>query len=246
MKSFLNNKVLSLAMLMLVLVSCEKEYTSIVEENKDLNGKAFIKYYNAVVGSARNYIYADNVPLNGASIAYTNVFPSLSPSYFSLDAGTRAMTIKDTLRTTTQAAMNFSAVVEGNAFYTLFAYDSLNAPKQKLIKDNILPITDTTARVRFANFPFSTAAMPNVDIYSIKRKQNIFTNISPTTVTEFIPIASALNDTLFVRPTGTVTNLTQLNGLVPTARRTYTVIFRGSYRVTSGTAARTLTSFLSL
>jgi hypothetical protein len=88
--------------------------------------------------------------------------------------------------------------------------------------------------------------MPNVDIFSIKRQENIFTNISPTTVTEFIPIASALNDTLFVRPTGTLTNLTQLNGLVPTARRTYTVIFRGSYRVTTGAAARTLTSFLSL
>ena len=233
-------------MLMLVLASCEKEYSSIVEENKDLNSKAFVKYYNAVVNSARNYIYADNVALNGASVAYTNVFPSLSPSYFALDAGTRAMTIKDTLVTSTQVPMNFSAVVEGNTFYTIIAYDSLNAPKQKLIKDNILPITDTTARVRFANFPYSTAAMPNVDIYSIKRKENIFTNISPATVTEFIPIASASNDTLFVRPTGTVTNLTQLNGLLPTARRTYTVIFRGSYRVTSGAAARTLTSFLSL
>lgn len=246
MKSFLKNKVLSLAAMMLILSSCEKEYASIVQENKDLNGKAFVKYYNAVVGSARNYIYADNMPLNGASVAYTNVFPSLSPSYFALDAGTRAMTIKDTLVTSTQVPMNFSAVVEGNNFYTIIAYDSLNAPKQKLIKDNILPVTDTTARVRFANFPYSTAAMPNVDIYSIKRKENVFTNVSPASVTEFIPFASASNDTLFVRPTGTTTNLTQLNGLLPTARRTYTVIFRGSYRVTSGAAARTLTSFLSL
>ena len=135
MKSFFNNKVLSLAALMLIFSSCEKEYSSIVQENKDLNGKAFVKYYNAVVNSARNYIYADNIPMNGASVAYTNVFPSLSPSYFALDAGTRAMTIKDTLVTTTQVPMVFSAVVEGNAFYTLFAYDSLNAPKQKLIKD---------------------------------------------------------------------------------------------------------------
>ena len=62
---------------------------------------------------------------------------------------------------------------------------------------------------------------------------------------DFISFRAGISDTLYVRPTGTTNNLTQLNGLVATAKRNYTVIFRGSYRSTTGTAARTLTSFLS-
>jgi len=130
-------------------------------------------------------------------------------------------------------------------FYTIFAYDSLNAPKYKVIQDNIQVFNDTAARVRFANFPYSTTAMPNVDIFSQKQQANIFTNISTAAVTDFISFRANISDTLYVRPTGTTNNLTQLNGLVATAKRNYTVIFRGSYRSTTGTAARTLTSFLS-
>jgi len=114
-----------------------------------------------------------------------------------------------------------------------------------VIQDNIQVFNDTAARVRFANFPFSTTAIPNVDIFSQKQQANVFTNISTAAVTDFISFRANISDTLFVRPTGTTTNLTQLNGLVPTAKRNYTVIFRGSYRTTAGAAARTLTSFLS-
>jgi Domain of unknown function (DUF4397) len=229
------------------MVSCKKEYQYIINEQKDLGDKAFIKVYNSVVNSTRNYVYADNVPLNGAAIAYASnsLFPSVSPAYSSVIAGTRAITIKDTLVTSTQTPINFSDNFEAGQYYTIFTYDTVNNSKQKTIKDNIVIPADTTARLRFANFVFSKTAVPNVDIWSVKRKANIFTNIATTTVTDFIPYASASNDTLYVRATGTTANLATLNGINPTFKRSYTVIFRGRYQTTSGTVARTLTSFLT-
>lgn len=231
--------------MMLLLVSCEKEYNSLLTEDTALGKKANVKFYNGIINSLRTYVYADNVALNGATIAYGGVFPSLSPSYASLAAGDRPLSIKDTLATSTQPALNFSASLDPNSYYTVIAYGISTAPKQKVIKDFIPEISDTTARIRFANFAYSPTAIPNIDIFSIKRQANIFTNVPAETMTGFIPYASAQSDTLFVRATGTTTNLTQLNGLSPTAKRSYTVIFRGTYTLTTGATARALASFLS-
>jgi hypothetical protein len=218
---------------------------SLLTEQTNLGNTAFVKFHNAIINSNRTYIYSDLAPLNGATIAYGGLFPALSPSYAALAAGTRNIAIRDTLVPSTQYPISFSAPMIGGNYYTIFAYDSLNAPKYKVIQDNIQVFNDTAARIRFANFPFSTTAIPNVDIFSQKQQANVFTNISTAAVTDFIPYRAGISDTLYVRATGTTTNLTQLNGLVPTAKRNYTVIFWGSYRLTSGTAARTLTSFLS-
>ena len=246
MKSLMNIKSITIALAsMIMLAACEKEYKSILTEETNLGNTAFVKFHNAIINSNRTYIYSDMVPLNGATIAYGGLFPSLSPSYTALAAGTRAIAIRDTLAPSTQYPISFNAPMTAGTFYTIFAYDSLNAPKYKVIQDNIQVFNDTAARVRFANFPFSTTAMPNVDIFSQKQQANIFTNISTAAVTDFISFRANISDTLYVRPTGTTNNLTQLNGLVATAKRNYTVIFRGSYRSTTGTAARTLTSFLS-
>jgi len=246
MKSLMNIKSITIALAsMIMLAACEKEYKSLLTEETNLGNTAFVKFHNAIINSNRTYIYSDMVPLNGATIAYGGLFPSLSPSYTALAAGTRAIAIRDTLAPSTQYPISFNAPMTAGTFYTIFAYDSLNAPKYKVIQDNIQVFNDTAARVRFANFPFSTTAIPNVDIFSQKQQANVFTNISTAAVTDFISFRANISDTLFVRPTGTTTNLTQLNGLVPTAKRNYTVIFRGSYRTTAGAAARTLTSFLS-
>lgn len=246
MKFSMNIKSITIALVcMIILAACEKEYKSLLTEETNLGKTAFVKFHNAIINSNRTYIYSDLVPLNGATIAYGGLFPSLSPSYAALAAGTRAISIRDTLAPTTQYPISFSTAMTGGNYYTIFAYDSLSAPKYKVVQDNIQVFNDTSARIRFANFPFSTTAIPNVDIFSQKQQANVFTNISTASVTDFISYRAGISDTLFVRPTGTTTNLTQLNGLVPTAKRNYTVIFRGSYRTTAGVAARTLTSFLS-
>jgi hypothetical protein len=226
------------------LASCEKEFVKIPTENTNFDGKANVRLANFVVNSNRNYVFVDNVLVSGTSSAYTSTYPN-APSFMTMNAGSRAILIKDTLATTTQVPINVSANLEAGSYYTIFTYDSIINAKSKLVKDVIVTPTDTTARLRFAHFAYSTAAIPNVDVYSTRRAQNIFTNVSLTSVTDFIPYASAISDTLYVRETGKTVNLAGINAFSAITKRSYTVIFRGSYRLTTGTAARTLSSFLS-
>ena len=80
----------------------------------------------------------------------------------------------------------------------------------------------------------------------MKRAANLFTNIPVTGVTDYIPYASSLTDTLYVRETGTMTQLAVLNGFNPTQLRSYTLVFRGRYQTTGTTGiARLLTAFSS-
>jgi hypothetical protein len=225
-----------------VLFSCEKELKIYLPEQTDLSNKSFVKVYNATLNATRNYVYFDNVPVTGAGLAYGGLFPSVS-YYSAIDPGNRAVTIKDTLVTTTQKPVTFSSQFDAGSNYTIFTYDTLNNTKYLVTKDALENPTDTTARLRFANLIFSRVAVPNVDIFSVKRQANIFTNVAPATVTNFIPFASAMADTLFVRATGTTTNLTQLNAISPTQKRSYTVVFRGVYQLTTGTNTRVLASF---
>lgn len=226
----------------LLLAACEKETKLYLSEQTDLSGKAFIKVYSATLNAARNYVYVDNVPVTGAGIAYGGLFPSVS-YYSAINPGARNIEIRDTLLTTTQTPVKFSNTFDAGSNYTVFTYDTITATKQLVVKDNIVVPKDTTARIRFANLIFARTAVPAVDIFSIKRQANIFSNVATNAVTDFIPYATDIADTLFVRATGTAVNLTQLNGILPREKRSYTVVFRGNYQVTSGTSARTLTSF---
>jgi hypothetical protein len=86
--------------------------------------------------------------------------------------------------------------------------------------------------------------VPNVDVYSVRRQANIFTNVSQTQVTDYIPYSSLRNDTLYVRATGTTVDLTPVFSFFPAAKRSYTIVFKGRYQTTGTTGiARLLTSF---
>ena len=242
----MNTRSISIILLVLALggwlTGCKKEMKIYLPENTDLNGKAFVKVYNATLNATRNYVYIDNTPITGAGLAYGGLFPSVS-YYAAIDPGNKAVNIRDTLVTSTQKPVTFNSTFEAGMNYTIFTYDTLTATKQLVVKDNIKVPTDTTARIRFANLIYSRVAVPNVDIYSVKQKANVFTNVSPASVTDFVPMASDVSDTLIVRSTGTTTALTQLNAILPREKRHYTVVFRGVYQLTSGTNTRALVSF---
>lgn len=227
-----------------ILPSCEKEYSTFLTEQTDLRNKALIKVHNATLNATRNYVLVDDKSVTGAGLAYGGLFPSVS-YYSAIEPGTRSITIRDTFPTTTQRPVTVSQAFDANANYTIFTYDTLTNTRALVVKDDIQQVNDTTARIRFANLVYSRVAVPAVDIFSIKRQANVFTNVNPATVTAWIPYAADLSDTLFVRATGTTTNLTQLNGLLPRQKRSYTVVFRGVYQLTTGTNARILSSFTS-
>lgn len=240
-----SSKSLSISCLLLmsciIAVSCKKEFKKMVVENTAIQDKAFIKLFNNTVSSQRNYMYVDNVPVTGSLLAYGGTFPSTAYAS-ALTPGNHTILIKDTVTTSTQPPLSFTANLVAGKNYSVFTYDTVNSIKHVLTEDEIVKPTDTTSRLRFTNLIFSKTALPNVDLYSVATGKNIFTNVALAQVTGFVPYASKRTDTLYVRATGTTTNLTPLFTINPTINRSYTVIYRGRYQTTTGTVMpRTLT-----
>lgn len=220
----------------LVIASgCTKDLDPTIEEKFDFTNTSNVQLFNAMVGSNRTFLFIDNQRINGATIAYGTPFPTNAYGFTVKGAGNNFL-IRDTLATSTQVPLSFQPNLNAGKNYTIFVYDTSTAPQQLTVETSIVVPNDTTARLRFANLQYSVSARPSVDVYSVKRQSNIFTNISKAQVTDFIPYASALNDTLIVRETGTNTTVAQLNGINPTQKRSYTVVLRGG-------ATRVLTTF---
>ncbi|MFT3824051.1 MAG: DUF4397 domain-containing protein [Chitinophagaceae bacterium] len=230
-------------------VACSKDAdTATAATNSNLSDQAVLKVYNAALNTSRNFVYIDNNPLSYTLLAYGASFPSLYG--VTVPSGSRTVLVKDTLPTSTQTQITFTNNFEAGKHYTLFTYDTVNAVKYKMVTDAIEIPADTTARLRFANLIFSgsAAAAPNVDIFSVRRNANIFSNIAPGAVTDFIPHPSApAIDTFYVRIAGTSTTLLQANSYSPTKKRSYTLIFRGrlAEATTTATLFRTLTSMVT-
>jgi hypothetical protein len=224
---------LGLATTLLFAASCTKQTPSVADTVTDLSNNAQIQVFNGTQSAARNYVYVDNIPVSGAAFAYGGVFPA-TPYSFTVVHGARTITIRDTLLTTTQTPIVFSKDFEAGKSYTIFTYGLATNAQQQTVENNIVIPKDTTARLRFANFIYSATAVPAVDVYSVKRGMGtpVFTNVAVNTVTDFIPYASNIVDSLLVYPTGTTSPLLikaiVVTG-VPTATRSYTACFNGNY-----------------
>ncbi|MBL0232546.1 MAG: DUF4397 domain-containing protein [Chitinophagaceae bacterium] len=244
--------IIAFSLLGIFAISCTKQKgKEVAMERTEMANTANFQIHDAIVGSTRNYLQVDAKFVNGTGLAYGATFPS-TPASFNIPAGFKAFSYFDTLATTTQVPMSFAQDLQSGASYTMFMYDSINAPKQMTVTNKIVVPNDTTARLRFANFVYNSGASigTGFDIFSVKRNAVVFTNVSQTQVTDFIPYASALTDTFYIRTTGSSTNLTNgattiFASLTPTRLRSYTLIFRGSYRATSGTNAKTLGTFVN-
>lgn len=218
-------------------------------EDMDLGNKAMMQAYFATVNANRNAIYVDGALTSGAVIASGGVFPTAATAYaFALTSGVHTLQVRDTLRTSTQVPLTFPVDVMPTKNYTIFLYDTISSPKQKMVETKINTTDDGMARIRIANFVYSKVDLPGIDIYSAVQKQNIATNVKITDVTEFMPYPVNVADTFTVRLTGTTTDLvnvgTGTNQLIrviitPRAKRHYTFVFRGSYTSTASTAAQT-------
>jgi len=222
----------ALLTLVIMAMSCVKETgKEIAKEENNFSNKALVQVFNATVSSTRTYVYVDGAPVTGAALTYGNVFPSSAYS-FNVAGGLRAFLIKDTLSTSTQKPITFAENFDAGKNYTIFMYDTTPSAKQLTIQSDIIIPSDTTARVRFANFIHNSAAVPAVDVFSKLRNENIFTNVLKTEATGYISYASAVGDTLIIRETGTMNQMAVLNGFNPTRKRSYTLIYRGSHRGT--------------
>lgn len=227
---------LSIALL-LTMYSCSKVKKETFELQSDLSKVSQIQVFMAMVNASRNYVYVDAYPITGALMSTGSVFPSGTGTYASaITTGVRAFVVRDTLSATTQIPLSFAENMMPGKNYTIFVYDTITTPKQKTVLTDIVIPSDTTARIRFANFIYNPVAVPAIDIFSFNRNANIFTNVAVTDVTGFIPYPSGLTsptnpDTLYVRETGTLINILKVP-LTLTQKRSYTLVYRGSHRGT--------------
>src|SRR5215204_4798284 len=214
-------------------MSCTKETPHIATRVTDFSNSASVQVFSATVKAARNYVYIDGTPVSGIALASGGVFPATAYS-FKVSAGSRSITIKDTLPTTTQVPLTFTQNIEAGKSYTIFTYDTITSTKQATVLNNIEIPTDSSARLRFANFVYNTTPVANVDVYSFKKPgTKVFSNIATNQVTDFIPYASLQTDTLYVYAAGTTSPLIVkqvVSSTVPT--RSYTSVYNGSYRGT--------------
>ncbi|MBN8673498.1 MAG: hypothetical protein J0L56_05165 [Chitinophagales bacterium] len=239
----------------LLLFSCAKTFEEKITPVTNFSDKSLAQVYIATVSAARNYVYVDGKAVTGTAMSSGSVFPSTGYT-FNVSGGIRSFLIRDTLATSTQVPLVFAQNMQVSKQYTIFAYDTITTPKQVTVPANIVIPSDTTARIRFANFVYNPTALTGFDIFSVKRNANVFTNVQVTQVTDFIPYASGVTDTFYIRPTGSPTNLQNyrtspagyldiLAILTPTAKRSYTLVFRGGYRsiITTAASVRTLSTF---
>ena len=228
----------------LVLLSCEKTFDDKIPVNQNLGNTSSVQVFIATTNAARNLVMVDGKRISRPTLASGSSFPiAIYPSvtsgtYFSVPGGLRGFQILDTAATTTQKPLIFSANMEVNKVYTIFAYDTITNPKQITVETKIEIPQDTTARLRFANFIYDANAVPAVDVFSRRMNQVIFSTVSRTGVTDFITIPSLGTDSFYIREAGTTNvlatypNAVSTTSFSPTMKRSYTLVYRGSHRGT--------------
>lgn len=223
----------------MLFLSCTKTYDNKIPLQTDFSNSSTVQIYNTMVNTTRNFLYVDGNLINGgAPLSPGSLFPA-SGSGFTVQGGLRAFLVRDTLPATMQVPLSFVQNLDASKSYTLFMYDTISSPKQKTVVTTIIVPSDTSCRIRFANFIYNPTIVPAIDVFSFNRNANIFTNVAVTDVTNFISYPSRLaTDTLYIRETGTTVNIIKLSisgGL--TEKRSYTVVYRGSHRSTTRTAS---------
>jgi hypothetical protein len=221
-------------------LTCTRDTPQIAVLDTNFGNSATVQVFCATLKAARNYIYVDNVPVSGIVLGYQGVFPGTAYA-FKVTAGSHSFMIKDTAAATTQTPITFSQSVDAGKSYTIFTYDTITSVKQSTVLNKIVIPKDTTCMLRFANFIYSTSPVANVDVYSYRRgaATPVFSNVATAQVTDFIPYASGLTDTLYVYATGTTSPLlvkSFITSLTPT--RSYTATYNGIY-----TGTKTVTTF---
>ena len=185
-------------------------------------------------------IYMGDAKINGSLTTFSTIFPvSNTSTYAAVAAGSsklRFSLIGKNL-VDSQTILTLPVNLGVGQYYTLFITDNIRdgqtAPQ--ILTQDLVPKPDTGKyAIRFAHMILSDTAGKTVDVYSYRQATNIFSAITPGTVTGFItlPYIAPSTDTFSIRRTGTGQELVRLNGVsITNNQRAYTILYRG----TSGT-----------
>ncbi len=232
--------------------SCNKKL-ELVSPVSGTSGLAYLKiadfstsFRQVVNGSDSFNVYVNGVKVNGTFLTYNSIFPTITNLYIGVPAGPQAIriTVNGKLTPDSITLASFNKTLTAGNYYSFIITDSLlksDESKQIFVQDNFT-ISDTTHfTLRFIHAILNDSVGKNVDVYSTRQAANIFSNISPGTVTPFTTLPYTLaNDTLIVRRPGRLDTLARLNLVVFARQRALTLVYKGQPGTTTGTKARGL------
>jgi hypothetical protein len=248
----------------IVLAACKRDYTWAAEYYTP-NGTAYLRIVHAAPGFGAIYSVPDsfNVLLNGTKVTgfvpggaplmtYGTIFPTVSSAngYITVPAGTQEFKLSmGALNPDSVTIKRFTKVLVSNAYYSLVITDSINSDKdaaQIFVRDTINKPTVGYFNLRFIHAVWNDTTGKTVDIWSTRNNRYLFNNIKPGTVTTFTTFGynSQLNDTLFVRRSGTGYTLATFNNVPFSNQRTYTLYYKGDGTLTTGVRARGLATYV--
>lgn len=254
-----NIAIFSVLVALVTLVWSCKRQLELVAPVSTLQGYAFLKVadyspnFRGVVNNRDSFnVYVNGVKVNGDPLSYAGQFPTVSNTYAAVAPG--AQTIRITVNGVTTpdsvTIATFTKTLTAGSYYSFFITDSLlnsNNAKQVFVQDNFARVDTQHYSIRFAHLIMNDTAGKNVDVYSYRLAGNMFSNISPGTVTPFtVQNYTIANDTLVVRRAGSTFELARLNTAVLARERAYTLVYRGLPNTTTGTKPRSLNLITNL
>lgn len=248
----------------ITFAACKRDYDTAAGYNTP-NGAAYLRIVHAAPNFRNMYSVPDtfNVLLNGTKVTgfvpggaplltYGNIFPTVSSAngYITVPAGTQEIKLSlGALNPDSVSIIRFTKALVPNAHYSLVITDSINSDKESaqiFIRDTINKPTVGYFNVRFIHTVWNDTTGKSVDIWSTRNNRYLFSNIKPGSVTSFATFGynSQLNDTLFVRRSGTGYTLATFNNVAFSNQRTYTLYYKGDGTLITGTRARGLTTYV--
>lgn len=241
--------------LMMGITACKKEFTIHAAE-ESTTGKAYLKIVHASTNLDTFNLYVGGTKMNGAAITYNGIYPvSGVNSYLTVDPGTQTVELfkPGTLVGDSISLQSFSDNFEAGKYYTFI----LTSAGQIFTADTF-PVPDTgSIDIRFIHTVLNDTTGKTVDLFSAKHGV-VAAGLHPGELSGFIPVPYSVNikDTLYV--TRSASAATPLSGRAVfatmalttgnianlTVQRSYTVIFKGSIAVTSGTKARGMIGYV--
>lgn len=244
---------------------CTKKPIDLVGPTSAVDGFAYLKIghfstnFKNIVGSNKDSfnVYVNGNKINGAFMTYGSIFPSTANLYAKVPAGSQLirLTLNGAISPDSLTLVGFSKNLIAGNYYSLIMNDSLFSPnesKQMFIQDNFSIADSNHFTVRLIHAILNDSAGKNIDVYSTRLSANMFSNISPGTITPYITEPyNVVADTLIVRRAGSLFELARYstvnntNGVLLARQRAFTLLYKGT-PVNTGTKPRSLINFANL
>jgi hypothetical protein len=210
--------------------------------------------YRTITGGADSFnVYIGTAKINSPFLTYNSAFPvATSPNYVAIPAGNQLFRFSTNGVITADSVTSHSFIkpLSKGQYYSLFITDSIKSTNEKVqmwVLDNFVTPVPGQYGIRLVNAVVTDTTGKNVDLYSVKMKANIFSNVPKGSATSFqcfhVPNG---NDTLILRRPGITTwELGRINGITQSSQRVYTIVYKGTTTITTGTKARTIISYIN-